>query len=80
MGARGADGTPFASELALEFPGEAILIQQVLAPALEALLPVAEPVRRGAEAAAVDAMAAEVQRLRETISQHEEAIRRLENR
>jgi hypothetical protein len=80
MGARGADGTLLAPDLALEFPGEAILIQQVLAPALETLLPVAEPTRRGADAAAVDALTAELERLRETIRQHEEAIRRLENR
>jgi hypothetical protein len=80
MGARYADGSPLVSDLTFEHPGEAILIQQVLAPALESLLPIADPLRRGGEAAAIGALRTEVDGLRETIRRQQEAITRLEQR
>jgi hypothetical protein len=80
MGARAADGSPLVSDLALEHPGEAILLHQVLVPLVESLLPVETIKKGGAEAAASATLTQEIERLRETVRRHEEAIVRLENR
>jgi hypothetical protein len=80
LGARAADGSPLASDLALAHPGEAILLHQVLVPLVESLLPVDAIKTRGFEAAGNAALVREVEQLRDTIRRHEDAIARLERR
>jgi hypothetical protein len=67
MGARAPDGSVFASETALQYPGEAMLIHQVVGPALAPVMPlVAGGVARRPE---VEALTNEVGRLASTVAE-----------
>src|SRR5262249_14303794 len=74
MGVRNADDSALASDPAPAHPGEAILVQQILGPALAPYLPLAGGVQRGADAGTLDALAKEVAALKETVEKQKEDI------
>jgi hypothetical protein len=78
LGARNPDGSALASEIALEYPGEAMLIHQVLAPAIAPLLPVIGVA--GGASKAVDALADEVAKLKVTVKKQQNDIAKLRRR
>ena len=77
LGATAPDGSPLASDAALQHPGQAILTHQVLAPALGPLLPLLGLGARASGGGAVDELAAEVAELRRTVRLQQDAIDKL---
>jgi hypothetical protein len=78
MGARAADRSPLVSDVALEHPGEALLIHQVLGPALSPLLPLF-----GGRAAAepdVDGLTRKVEALQKQVTKQQTAINELKRK
>jgi hypothetical protein len=78
MGARGKDDAPLVSETALEYPGQAMLIQQIVGPALAPLLPLLGGAAKPSND--MNAMAREIETLKEKVSEQQIAIRKLQKR
>jgi len=77
MGARASDGSELASETALQYPGQAMLLHQVVGPAIESLLPTGI----GATVPRSDAtkLTQEIEALRKTVDDHKRKIKALED-
>jgi hypothetical protein len=86
IGARRKDGSRLASDLAVEFPAQAMMMHQLVAPAMAPLLPLVSGLLRARLPAepesksSVDALASEVAGLRETLKKQQEAINKLSKR
>ncbi len=93
VGARTVDGQPLVSATALQHPGEAVLIDQVMAPVLKPLLPLlglgrtsfsfspsAAPPDSAASNEKVDGLAAELATLRATVDRQRLEIEELKKR
>jgi hypothetical protein len=90
VGARTAEGQPLVSATALQYPGEAMLIQQVLAPMLTSLVPrglaalSSDSFAAGSTSSSsnekVDSLAAEITKLRNTVKRQQSDIDKLKKR
>jgi hypothetical protein len=74
MGARRADGSLFASDTAVAHPGEAMLIDQILAPAIAPVMPLFGGAGRGGHPETVKALGAEVERLGRVVAEQQRVI------
>jgi hypothetical protein len=78
LGARRKDGTPLASDLDLQYPGQAMLVHQVVGPAVAPLVPLVSAL--GSGAADTSALEREIASLRHTVEKQQTAIEELQRR
>jgi hypothetical protein len=78
LGATGKDGTPLASDLDLQYPGQALLVHQVVGPAVAPLVPLLSALSSGAADTAT--LEREIESLRHTVEQQQAAIEELQRR
>jgi len=78
LGAARKDGTPLASDLDLQYPGQALLIHQVLGPAVTPLVPLFSAL--GSGAAETSALEREIASLKQTVEKQQAAIQELQRR
>lgn len=76
LGVRRADASALASDTALEHPGEAMLVQEILAPAVAPFMSLVGG-GRAASDEKVEALAREVAALKETVERQKDAINRM---
>jgi hypothetical protein len=78
LGATNKDGSPLVSDVALQFPGQAMLVHQVLAPAMEPLLPLAGALASGrADTAALERS---IEALKQRLDKQQATIDKLRKR
>lgn len=78
LGATRKDGTPLASDLDLQYPGQALLVHQVVGPAVAPLVPLLSALSSGA--ADTSALEREIESLRNTVEKQQAAIEELQRR
>jgi len=78
LGATRKDGTPLASDLDLQYPGQALLVHQVVGPAVAPLVPLLSAL--GSGAADTSALQRELETLRRTVEKQQTAIEELQRR
>jgi len=78
LGATRKDGTPLASDLDLQYPGQAMLVHQVVGPAVAPLVPLLSALSSGA--ADTSALARSIESLRQTVERQQAAIEELQRR
>jgi hypothetical protein len=77
MGAQGKGGAALASETALQYPGQAMLLHQIVAPALRSLMPAAGAAQPSAE---IDRLTKAVEKLQQTVKAQQNEITNLKKR
>jgi hypothetical protein len=78
IGARANDGAPLVSETSLQYPGQAMLIQQIVGPALAPLLPLLG--RAVKPENHIDALGRDIEALKQKVREQQTAIRKLQKR
>jgi hypothetical protein len=78
LGATKKDGTPLASDLDLQYPGQAMLVHQVVAPAVAPLVPLLSALSSGA--AETSSLEREIDSLKSTVEKQQAAIEALQRR
>ena len=76
FGATNKDGTPLASDLDLQYPGQAMLIHQLVAPAVAPLMPLLGGLASGAADTA--ALHRDIASLKQTVEKQQAAIEALQ--
>ena len=77
MGAQGKGGAELASETALQYPGQAMLLHQIVAPAMRSLMPKAGAAGRPVE---IDRLTKAVEGLQATVKAQQKEINTLKRR
>jgi hypothetical protein len=72
LGATRKDGTPLASPLDLQYPGQAMLVHQIVGPAVAPLAPLLSALSSGA--ADTSALEREIESLKQTVEKQQAAI------
>lgn len=78
LGATNKDGTPLASDLDLQYPGQAMLVHQIVAPAVAPLVPLLSALSSGA--ADTSALERTIESLKQTVEKQQAAIEELQRR
>lgn len=78
LGATGKGGTPLVSDLDLQYPGQAMLVHQVVGPAVAPLVPLLSALSSGA--AETSGLERAIESLRQTVEKQQAAIEELQRR
>jgi hypothetical protein len=80
LGARDAQGQPYATPEALAYPADAVVLGQVIAPLVRQVIPAAAPIGDALGTARIEALSRELSDLRTTVDRQQKTINELKRR